>query len=156
SFNHVGPGQGPDAPVAQWARQVASAELRGSGTLRTGALDVVRDFLDVRDVADAYLALVRSPAEGAVNVCSGEPTPLSRMAEIVIGQAGVPIELERDAALVRGLDPPFVVGDPGRLRTLTDWAPHFELAASVGELLDECRAALAGADAEPATPLAAG
>ena len=78
AFNHVGPGQGPDAPVAQWARQVAEAELAGGGTLRTGALDVVRDFLDVRDVADAYLALVRSPAEGAVNVCSGEPTPLSR------------------------------------------------------------------------------
>ncbi|HEY1538327.1 MAG TPA: NAD-dependent epimerase/dehydratase family protein [Solirubrobacteraceae bacterium] len=156
SFNHVGPGQGPDAPVAQWARQVATAELHGSGTLRTGALDVVRDFLDVRDVADAYLALVRSPAEGPVNVCSGEPTPLSRMAEIVIGQATVPVELELDPALVRGLDPPFVVGDPGRLRTLTDWAPRFELTGSVGELLDECRAALAAAASQPATPLAAG
>jgi GDP-4-dehydro-6-deoxy-D-mannose reductase len=145
SFNHVGPGQGPDAPVAQWARQVAAAELAGGGTLRTGALDVVRDFLDVRDVADAYLALVRSPAEGAVNVCSGEPTPLSLLVDVIVDLATVAIELERDPAQERRVDPPVVVGDPGRLRALTGWAPRVELAASVGELLDECRAARAAA-----------
>ncbi len=143
AFNHVGPGQGPDAPVAQWARQVAEAELAGGGTLRTGSLDVVRDVLDVRDVADAYLALVSSPAEGAVNVCSGEPTPLSLLAALVAELATVAIELELDPALLRGVDPPVVVGDPGRLRALTGWAPRVELAAGVGELLDECRAAVA-------------
>lgn len=143
AFNHVGPGQGADAPVAQWARQVAAAELEGSGTLRTGVLHVVRDFLDVRDVADAYLALVGSPARGAVNVCSGEPTPLARLAELVVAHARVPIELERDPALARRVDPPIVVGDPGRLRGLTGWAPRVELADSVAELLDECRAAAA-------------
>lgn len=148
AFNHVGPGQGPDAPVAQWARQVAAAELDGRGTLRTGTLDVVRDFLDVRDVADAYIALVRSPAEGAVNVCSGEPTPLSLLVELVVARATVAIELERDPALERRGDPPVVVGDAGRLRALTGWAPAVELADSIGELLDECRAAVR--DAAPA------
>jgi GDP-4-dehydro-6-deoxy-D-mannose reductase len=151
SFNHVGPGQGPDAPVAQWARQIAAAELDGGGTLRTGALDAVRDFLDVRDVADAYLALVRSPAEGAVNVCSGEPTTLSLLAELVVERATVVIALERDPALERLVDPPVVVGDPGRLRALTGWAPRVELAASVGELLDECRATLAAPTAGQAS-----
>ncbi len=143
AFNHVGPGQGADAPVAQWAQQVAAAELEGSGTLRTGALDVVRDFLDVRDVADAYLALVRSPAAGAVNVCSGRPTPLALLAELVLEQARVEIELQRDPALLRRVDPPVVVGDPSRLRALTGWGPRVELADSVGELLEECREALA-------------
>lgn len=149
AFNHVGPGQGPDAPVAQWARQVAAAELEGRGTLRTGTLDVVRDFLDVRDVADAYIALVRSPAEGAVNVCSGEPTPLSLLVELVVARATVAIELERDPALERRGDPPVVVGDAGRLRALTGWAPTVELADSIGELLDECRAAAPAAAGRP-------
>src|SRR4051794_14523536 len=54
SFNHVGPGQRPDAPLAAWASRLAAAERAGGGVLRTGRLDVVRDFLDVRDVADAY------------------------------------------------------------------------------------------------------
>jgi len=148
SFNHVGPGQGPDAPVGQWARALAGAERHGIATLRTGALDVVRDFLDVRDVADAYLALVRSPAEGPVNVCSGEPTALRDLALLLIELADAEIALERDPALERPLDPPVVVGDPARLRALTGWTPRFDLADSVGELLGACRAALAADAAE--------
>src|SRR5689334_5615561 len=120
SFNHIGPGQGLDAPAAQWARQLVEAELAGGGgTIRTGDLDVVRDLLDVRDVADAYLALVRAPeAHGVVNVCSGVAVPMRRVAELVAGCAAVPVTIERDPELTRRVDPPHVVGDPSRLRTL--------------------------------------
>jgi len=144
SFNHIGPGQGPDAPAGQWARRLAAGEGDGATTLRTGALDVVRDFLDVRDVADAYLALVRSPAEGPVNVCSGVATTLREVAELFAELAAAEVTIERDPALERALDPPVVVGDPARLRALTGWVPRHELADSVGELLAECRRELAG------------
>lgn len=145
SFNHVGPGQREDAPVAQWTRQVAQAERAGGGTLRTGELDVVRDFLDVRDVAAAYLALLRSDAEGVVNVASGTATPLRALVDVLIEQARVPLTLEHDPALRRAVDPAHVVGDPSRLRSLTGWSPRIDLARSVGDLLDESRARLAAA-----------
>jgi GDP-4-dehydro-6-deoxy-D-mannose reductase len=143
SFNHVGPGQGLDAPVAQWAHQIVDAERVGGGLLRTGRLDVIRDFLDVREVTDAYIALVRMPgAAGVVNVCSGVATPLSALAQAMIDAAHVPMSLTRDPGLERALDPPQVVGDPTRLRELTGWTPSIDVADSVRDLLAECRAAV--------------
>jgi GDP-4-dehydro-6-deoxy-D-mannose reductase len=139
SFNHVGPGQGLDAPVPSWAKQIAEAEVTGSGFLRTGRLDVVRDFLDVRDVADAYLDLVESPAEGVVNVCSGEGVRLGDLVETLTGLTSAAITVEQDPALERELDPRHVVGDPGRLRELTRWRPRVELEQSLRDVLDEWR-----------------
>jgi GDP-4-dehydro-6-deoxy-D-mannose reductase len=147
SFNHVGPGQGADAPAGQWARQVALAEQAGAGELRTGALDVVRDFLDVRDVAAAYLALLRSDAEGVVNVASGAATGLRELVDLLLERSTVALTAVVDPALRRGVDPPYVVGDPARLRALTAWRPRISLARSVGDLLDECRGELAASGA---------
>jgi GDP-4-dehydro-6-deoxy-D-mannose reductase len=139
SFNHIGPGQGPDAPAGQWARQAVAAESGGGGVLRTGDLRAVRDFLDVRDVADAYLSLVRSPAQGVVNVCSGHPVAVGQVAALVAEQAAVPVTIEHDPGLDRRLDPRQVVGDPARLRVLTGWAPRIALEDSVRDLLNACR-----------------
>jgi GDP-4-dehydro-6-deoxy-D-mannose reductase len=136
SFNHIGPGQGDDAPVAQWVRQIADAERAGGGELRTGRLDVVRDFLDVRDVAEAYLALVRAPeAAGVVNVCSGTGTTMRALLDLLIAEAGASVAVEPDPALHRATDPPMVVGDPARLHELTGWRPRVPLRDSVRSVL---------------------
>jgi GDP-4-dehydro-6-deoxy-D-mannose reductase len=140
SFNLIGPRQKADAPAGQWARQIVAAEKAGGGILRTGRLDVVRDFLDVREAADAYIALVREPtASGIVNVCSGVETPLQALAQTMVDAASVPMSLSLDPDLERRVDPPVVVGDPGRLQALTGWTAKIELADSVRDMLEECR-----------------
>jgi GDP-4-dehydro-6-deoxy-D-mannose reductase len=141
AFNHVGPGQGLDAPLPQWARQVAQAERAGGGTVRTGRLDVVRDFLDVRDVADAYLALAASPhAAGAVNLCSGAGIELTALVDRLVAEARAEIDVTPDPALLRGIDPPVVVGDATRLHALTGWSPTRSPLDTVAEVLDRWRA----------------
>jgi len=144
TFNLLGPGQPPRAPVPAWARQLADAEHGGDGTIRTGRLDVVRDFLDVRDAADAYLALLASPAEGPVNVCSGRAVALREILDSLIALSPASPRVERDPALERALDPPHVVGDPARLHALTGWAPRRSLAESLGDVLAEWRDRAAG------------
>jgi GDP-4-dehydro-6-deoxy-D-mannose reductase len=140
SFNHIGPGQGSDAPVGSWSRQVVAADLAGGGTIRTGRLTVVRDFLDVRDIADAYLALVAAPdAEGVVNVCSGRPVTLSRVLELVRNEASSPVAVEHDPSLERAVDPPYVVGSPLRLKRLTGWEPRIALEQSVQDAVAALR-----------------
>jgi nucleoside-diphosphate-sugar epimerase len=148
SFNHLGPGQPPSAPVSGWARQAAEAERRGEGVLRTGRLDVVRDFLDVRDVADAYLDLVESPAEGPVNVCSGRGRRLHEILDALLDMTRAEVRVEPDPSLLREHDPPVVVGDPGRLRTLTGWRPRWSFEASLAAVLEGWRSQL-GASAPP-------
>jgi GDP-4-dehydro-6-deoxy-D-mannose reductase len=139
SFNHIGPGQGEDAPVGSWARQVVAAERAGGGRVTTGNLDPVRDFLDVRDVADAYLDLVAAGTPGIVNVGSGRAVPLREVAGHLIDQATVPIELHHDPTLMRGQDPPHVVADVTRLRDLTGFEPRFDLDTSIRDALVELR-----------------
>jgi GDP-4-dehydro-6-deoxy-D-mannose reductase len=140
SFNHVGPGQGDDAPIAAWARQLVGAEADGGGVVKTGRLDVVRDFLDVRDVADAYLDLVLSDGDGIVNVCSGTAVVLADVVQLLVRLAGVPVSVERDPARDRAIDPPVVVGDPARLIRLTRFRPRIPLEHSLGDVLEERRA----------------
>jgi GDP-4-dehydro-6-deoxy-D-mannose reductase len=149
SFNHVGPGQQTFAPVAQWARQAVAAERAGGGSMAVGDLDVVRDFLDVRDVAAAYIALLERGEPGVVNVCSGVPTRLGDLVTLVRELLDAPLDLEPDPALAREDDPPYVVGDPARLTELTGWRPQIELEQSVRDVLDEWReraAATTGAE----------
>jgi GDP-4-dehydro-6-deoxy-D-mannose reductase len=139
SFNHLGPGQGPGAPVAAWARQAAEAERIGAGSVRTGSLAPVRDLLDVRDVADAYLALVESEAAGPVNVCSGRATALSEVADLIRRLARAPLDFVLDPALERPVDPPHVVGDPTLLHSLVSWRPRYALEDSVRDVLEDWR-----------------
>jgi GDP-4-dehydro-6-deoxy-D-mannose reductase len=142
SFNHVGPGQGADAPIGAWVRQVATAEASGGGALVTGRLDVVRDLLDVRDVARAYSALAEARTPGVVNVCSGVPVSMLDVARRLLALAGIPMELRTDPSLLRSLDPPRVVGDSRRLRETTGWSPTISLDDSLRDALDEQRMSL--------------
>jgi GDP-4-dehydro-6-deoxy-D-mannose reductase len=139
SFNHLGPGQGPDAPVAAWAVRLAEAEAAGGGPVRTGRLDVVRDFLDVRDVADAYLDLVSSGFGGVVNVCSGTAIRLADLARLLTDASDTSICFEEDPALLRAVDPAVVVGDASLLERTTGFRPRVPLEQSVREMLAEAR-----------------
>jgi GDP-4-dehydro-6-deoxy-D-mannose reductase len=147
SFNFLGPGQGVGAPVPSWARQIAEAESRGGGWVHTGDLQVVRDFLDVRDVGDAYLALLDSDAQGPVNVGSGRPVRLREILQALLTSARVEIEVKTDDSLRRSRDPAFVVADVTRLRRLTGWQPAIALSQSVDEVLDEWRAQVSRGEA---------
>ena len=139
SFNHIGPGQGIDSPAGQWSRQVAEAELSGAGAVTTGRLDRVRDFVDVRDVAAAYLDLVSSQAEGAVNVCSGRGVLLRELVRELQALTDAPITIVEEERLFRDPDPECVVGDNTRLRELTGWSPRYDFRTSLADLLDDWR-----------------
>ena len=141
SFNHAGPGQGAETPIGSWSRQLVAAERAGGGTVRTGRLSVVRDLLDVRDVADAYLALIRcSEAAGVFNVCSGRPVVLHDVVKRLLAEAASPVDCEYDSALERAIDPPYIVGDPGRLQRLTGWRPAFTLEQTLHDTVVAMRA----------------
>jgi nucleoside-diphosphate-sugar epimerase len=135
SFNILGPGQGLDAPIPSWAAQLAE----GAATLRTGNVDVVRDFLDARDIADAFLDLVAAGITGAVNVGSGVPVKLRAVLDALIDQLGDAVAVEPDPALFRPQDPPYVVADVARLRSATGFAPRFSLRDSLADVLAEWR-----------------
>jgi GDP-4-dehydro-6-deoxy-D-mannose reductase len=128
-FNHIGPGQSEAFVVAAFARQVArvAAGLQPP-VLQVGALDPWRDFLDVRDVCDAYVACLsrhETLEPGAVlNLASGTPRRIGDVLDDLLRLAGVAATPEASAGLLRPTDIPVARGDATLARGLLDWAPR--------------------------------
>lgn len=143
-FNHIGPGQGDAYVVPSFARQIAELERSGSGVLRHGNLDAVRDFLDVRDVAAAY-RIALTAARGTLepgrpyNVCSGTGTRIADVVAALAGAARRPVRTEVDPARLRPVDVPAFVGDPSRFRAATGFAPAIALQRTLMDVLEEAR-----------------
>lgn len=141
-FPHTGPGQAPDFVCADWARQIVRIE-RGESepVLRVGNLDVRRDFSDVRDVVEAYEALMRKGLRGEVyNVCSGKALALREILDFLVGGAGAaPIRVEVDPAKLRKTDVPLLIGDNRKIAAATGWSPRIPVAQTLKDLLSAAR-----------------
>lgn len=142
AFNHIGRGQNAQFVLPAMAEQLVAIE-RGQRPpiLETGDLDVTRDFTNVSDVLDAYLALAEKGVSGEVyNVCSGLEYRVRDLVAQMIVMTGLNIQLQNDPARFRKAEQTRVVGDNSKLRADTGWAPKVDIAASLAEILDDWRA----------------
>jgi GDP-4-dehydro-6-deoxy-D-mannose reductase len=137
AFNHTGPGQVPRFVVASFAQQIAQIEAgRQAPVMGVGNLSARRDFLDVRDVVDAYVALMGHGEAGrAYNVCSGQAVAMQDILDGFLAEAKVAITVEVDPALVRPVDVPELVGSHAALSAATGWAPRFPLRQTLADVL---------------------
>jgi GDP-4-dehydro-6-deoxy-D-mannose reductase len=135
-FPHTGPGQATRFVVPAFAARLLQARRDGSGTVKVGNLEPVRDLLDVRDVVEAYLALLRAGETGEVyNVASGQGIALERLFRLMAELVGHPVQPEHDPSLARPVDIPHLVGDASKLRAATGWAPRHSLDQTLHLLL---------------------
>lgn len=135
SFNHIGPGQSDRFVVASFARQLADIAAGGSPILMVGNLSAARDFLDVRDVVAAYLALARDGEPGEIyNVCSGTAVTIRDVLRELIAIARVAVEVREDPQRMRPLDVSAFVGSAEKLRARTGWRPEVPLARSLRDI----------------------
>ncbi|MBD3180160.1 MAG: NAD-dependent epimerase/dehydratase family protein [Candidatus Latescibacteria bacterium] len=123
SFNHTGPGQSELFVFPSFAKKCAGIAYGGNEPLlKTGNLEIIRDFLDVRDVVRAYRILSEEGKPGRVyNVCSGEGLKLKEGLDIIIEQFDIEVEIDKDPELFRPADVPVFIGDNSRLSGETGW-----------------------------------
>ncbi len=115
-FNPIGPGIPEHLALGSFAAQIASVAGQ-RGTLRTGNIDVERDFIDVEHVASMLCNLALNPAaRGIVNVCSGKAISLRTLVKRLIAISGKSIAIEQEAQRVRPDDLPAIVGSTALLR----------------------------------------
>lgn len=137
AFPHTGPGQDERFVIPAFARRLRGAQRAGAKVVKVGNLEPVRDLLDVRDVAAAYVALLERGAPGEVyNVCSGQGHSLEALFHRLAELLGVDAIHEPDPALVRPADIPYLVGDAAKLRAATGWVPHVPLEATLRDVID--------------------
>jgi GDP-4-dehydro-6-deoxy-D-mannose reductase len=141
-FNHTGPGQDARFVCSSLARQaVAAEEGRQPPVLSIGNVDPVRDFSDVRDVADGYVALLERGRPGAAyNLCAGEGVSIAEVIAVIRTIIRVPVRVRVDPARVRRHDVPRVVGSHARATADTGWRPRIPLADTLAALVDDWRA----------------
>jgi GDP-4-dehydro-6-deoxy-D-mannose reductase len=137
SFPHTGPGQSDRYVVPAFARRLRAARRLGALTVKTGNLEPVRDFLDVRDVVAAYAALLRHGVPGTVyNVASGTGYSLHDVFRRLASIIGVNASAEVVPEFTRTADLPHLVGDASRIRAATGWSPRIPFDQTLQDVVD--------------------
>jgi len=142
-FNHTGAGQSEAFVIPAFAMQIARIEQgKMPPVMRVGNLDAERDFLDVRDVADAYVRALRDSLDPGVafNVASGIPRRIADVLDQLLALSPAKIEIEADPARSRPSDLPRVVGDARCLRERLGWSPKHGFEETLSVVLNDCRA----------------
>lgn len=138
-FNMVGPGLSRQFLAGELAWQLARIRVeRGEPVLYAGDLEVERDYIDVRDVARAYLLLLDGGMPGeAYNVCSADATPARHLADELVHIAGGGIQIRLDPRRERTAEIPMLLGSRDKIRKEVGWTPAIPLRESLGDLWRE-------------------
>ncbi len=124
SFNHSGVGHGVQYLLPSLVARVRDVEAGGVPRLSLGN-DVVRDYVHVEDVVNAYVLLAERGRPGEVyNVASGHGVSARQLASDVLHRAGVRADISTDATLVRATDIPTLIGSSAKLSRETGWTPR--------------------------------
>lgn len=138
-FNPVGPGMPKSFLLARAALLFREAIRAGAETVDLGLHAAWRDFIDVRDVASATWAAVRTELAGdrVFNIGSGRALSLStaidQLAETA-GYAGVVAAGPFAPEAARSAAVGWMCADRARAERILDWVPMHPLADSLTEL----------------------
>lgn len=137
-FHLVGPRKTGDMS-SDFARHIVAVEHGLQKDMPVGSLDVVRDLLDVRDGAEAFLLLAEHGRAGDVyNICSGHGVRAGEVLDMLKAMAKVPIRERQDPAKLRPIEDKIKVGDPSKLMAL-GWKPKRALQETLRDVLDYWR-----------------
>jgi GDP-4-dehydro-6-deoxy-D-mannose reductase len=138
SFNHIGPGQKDKFVVSSFAKQLVQLAVNGLAEKKiiTGNLEIIRDFLDVRDVVKAYYLLLKKGTSGEVyNICSGRGIVLKDIILKMSEALGIKTIIEINPLLIRPNENKKVTGSYKKLHTELGWQPSISLEESIRDLI---------------------
>ncbi len=147
-YNQSGPGQTEAFVIPAFAMQIAKIEAGlAPPRIQVGNLDAERDFLDVRDVTDAYARASQQSGTlepgGIFNIASGIPTRIGDVLQTLLALSCVKIEIVADPARMRSSDLPRIIGNADRAKEIFGWAPLRSVDTMLSDVLEDCRERIA-------------
>jgi nucleoside-diphosphate-sugar epimerase len=85
-----------------------------------------RDFLNVKDVAQGFVQLLNTGANGCYNIASGEPIRITEVVRLIAAACNADPNPVLELASERPGEPHLLVGDNGKLKAL-GWRPRHGL-----------------------------
>ena len=137
-FNQIGPRQGADYAVPNFARQIAAAEAgKQSPVVQTGDLSAKRDITDVRDIVAAFPLLLEKGVPGeAYNAVRGESYLIRDLLDRLVSLSRIPVQVNQKIEPGRKADTAITRADTRKLRDATGWQPRIPLDRSLADILD--------------------
>jgi len=135
---------GPHEAPARLVPAVIRPLLAGERAATTAGAQV-RDFMHVRDAADALAALADSGLIGPVNVASGQPLSVVEVIELIGALTGSPQLIDRGARPTPPSEPARIVADVSRLEQQLGFRPSIPLRDGLAATIDWWRGQPAGA-----------
>ncbi|QEH66981.1 GDP-mannose 4,6-dehydratase [Cellulosilyticum sp. ST5] len=140
AFNHIGPRQGKNFVVADFASKVAEIERGADPIIRVGNLEAYRDFTDVRDIVRGYHLLINQGHIGEVyNIGSGKPIKIKYILDELIKKSTSPIRVEIDENKLRPIDIPIIQCDNSKIREHVGWKPINSIDDTLESILEYWR-----------------
>lgn len=102
---------------------------------------LVRDFLYVKDVGSALVALLLSRVQGPVDIASGVGVPLKTVVQTIASRMGRSHRVR--LADQPTSEPALVIGNTGRLQDEVGWRPQHTLDSGLDETIDWWKAKIA-------------
>ena len=140
SFNHIGPWQDERFVVPSFIRRILNIRDAGlsKGTIETGDTTIIRDFVDVRDVVNAYYMLLTEGTPGEIyNICSGTGIALSDIIDQIADIVGVKVSTKVNSEYVRPNDNRVVVGSHEKITTELGWQPVIKWEQTLRDMVEE-------------------
>jgi GDPmannose 4,6-dehydratase len=142
-FTHTGPRRGDVFAESSFAKQIVMIEQgQIAPVVKTGNLQSLRTWSDVRDAVRAYYLLVTvDPIPGAYyNIGGTYHCTVGEMLDHLISlSTRRDIQVETDAARLRPLDADLQVPDTTKFRQHTGWEPEIPFEKTMLDLLDYWR-----------------
>jgi UDP-glucose 4-epimerase len=131
-FNVIGVGETNPHVVPAILEQMQNGDV-----LQLGNVTAKRCYIDVEDVADAFVALLQVAAEGPAvfNVGRREEASVEEIVALAAEISGRPLQIAYDPARGRASDRPFLRCDPARLQAASGFVARRSLRDTLEGLL---------------------
>lgn len=141
-FNHTGPGQSDAYVTSAFALQIANImQGKSAAEIKVGNLQACRDFLDVRDVVQAYkqaaLDLDKNIDGMVFNLSSGLARPIQSILDILIEKSGLEIKVLQDPDRMRPVGIETAYGNAEAAYKHLGWKPIIPFLETITDVLDD-------------------
>ncbi len=134
-FNLAGPGQRPVMLIPSLARNLARIKLgRATPRLETGPLNTRRDYVDVRDAAEAFRAAMnyRGRLPERINIASGRTWSGRQLLKAMASSLSVDPEVVESPGGGGIME---VKGDPSLAESTLGWRAEIPMSATLSDVL---------------------
>lgn len=139
SFNHIGTHQKDIFVIPSFAKKMIALKESNSTAkeLITGDTTIIRDFVDVRAVVEAYYLLFKKGKKGEIyNICNGKGTSLNEVIQKMAKILNIEVTHKTDPSLVRPNDNKVIIGANEKIKRDTGWENKYSLEESLKDILE--------------------